>query len=80
MRRKRDRILSFLGNDAGLPKTVREYREKYKGMSRILDEHSEVLDRVHRDLKGPDPSVRCMINEAENAEPSKDYMMPPPVE
>ena len=50
MRRKRERILSFVGNDRGLPKTVREYREKYKRISQILDDHPEILDRVHRDL------------------------------
>lgn len=51
MRRKRERILSFATNDEGLPKTVREYREKYKGISRVLDDHPGVLDMVHRDLK-----------------------------
>ena len=50
MRRKRERILPFAGKDDQLPKTVREYREKYKGISQILDDHPEVLDRVHRDL------------------------------
>ena len=50
MRRKRERILSFAGNDSELPKTVREYREKYKRISQILDDHPEILDRVHRDL------------------------------
>jgi len=34
-----------------LPKTVREYRAKYKGVSRILDEHHEILEAVHEDLK-----------------------------
>ena len=50
MRRKRECILSFVGNADQLPKTVREYREKYKGISLILDKHPEILDRVHRDL------------------------------
>lgn len=50
MRRKRECILSFAGSDEGLPKTVREFREKYKGVSRVLDEHPHILDRVHRDL------------------------------
>lgn len=35
MRRKRERILSFAGSDRELPKTVREYREKYKRISRL---------------------------------------------
>ena len=37
MRRKRERILSFVCNDHRLPKTVREYREKYKGIGVSLD-------------------------------------------
>jgi IS5 family transposase len=51
MRRKSERILSFVGGDEDLPKTVREYREKYKGISRELDEMPQVLDLAHRDLK-----------------------------
>ena len=51
MRRKRERILSFAANDEGLPKTVREFREKYKGVSQVLDDAPEILDLVHRDLK-----------------------------
>lgn len=51
MRRKRERIFSFVSSDRGLPKTVCEYREKYKGISQILDAHPEILDRVHLDLK-----------------------------
>ena len=51
MRRKRERIFSFVCSDKGLPKTVREYREKYKEISRVLDEHPEILNRVHHDLK-----------------------------
>ncbi len=51
MRRKRERIFSFVCSDNGLPKTVREYREKYKEISRVLDEHPESLNRVHHDLK-----------------------------
>jgi len=50
MRRKRERILSFTGNHRELPKTVREYRQKYNRISQILDEHPEILDSVHRDL------------------------------
>jgi len=52
MRRIREAVLPFAGNsDDRLPKTVREYREKYKGVSRILDAHPEILDQVHEDLK-----------------------------
>jgi IS5 family transposase len=51
MRRKREQVLSFIGSDEDLPKTVREYRAKYKGISRVLDETPELLDRVHQDLR-----------------------------
>ena len=50
MRRKRESVLSFIGDDDSLPKTVREYREKFKGISLALDLVPEVLDLVHRDL------------------------------
>ena len=51
MRRKREQILAFAGSDDRLPKTVREYREKFKEISRVLDDRPEILDRVHVDLK-----------------------------
>jgi IS5 family transposase len=50
MRRKREPVLSFSSNSEGLPQTVREYRQKYKGISDTLDGCPEILDRVHRDL------------------------------
>jgi IS5 family transposase len=50
MRQKRESVLSFAGKDDELPKTVREYRQKYKGVSVALDLVPEVLDLVHRDL------------------------------
>lgn len=50
MRQKRESVLSFVGNDDELPQTVREYREKFKGISVALDLVPEVLDLVHRDL------------------------------
>jgi IS5 family transposase len=51
MRRKREMVLAFEGNDEGLPKVVREYRAKYRALSQVLDGHPEVLDAVHEDLK-----------------------------
>jgi len=51
MRRIRETVLPFTWNNNALPKTVREYREKYKAISRILDDHSEILKLVHEDLK-----------------------------
>ncbi len=50
MRQKRESILSFTGNDDDFPKTVREYGEKYKGISLALDLVPKILDLVHRDL------------------------------
>jgi IS5 family transposase len=51
MRRKKEAVLPFEWNNDGLPKIVRESREKYKQISRILDENPEILDLVHEDLK-----------------------------
>ena len=51
MRRMREAILPLAGNDEHLPKTVREFREKYKRVSRILDEHPEILEVAHENLK-----------------------------
>jgi IS5 family transposase len=51
MRRKREMVLTFEGNDRELPKVVRDYRAKYRALSQVLDGHPEVLDAVHEDLK-----------------------------
>jgi IS5 family transposase len=51
MRRKKEAVLPFDWNNDHLPKTVREYRDKYKRISRVLDENPAILDRVHRDLQ-----------------------------
>lgn len=52
MRREREAVLPFTGNnDDRLPKTVRDYRKKYKRISRILDKHPEILKLAHEDLK-----------------------------
>jgi IS5 family transposase len=51
MRRKKEAMLTFEWNNDHLPKTVREYRDKYKGISRLLDENPQILGRVHEDLK-----------------------------
>jgi IS5 family transposase len=51
MRRIREAVLPMAARDEHLPKTVRDYRAKYKGVSRILDEHSELVEAVHEDLK-----------------------------
>jgi len=51
MRRKKEALLAFEWNNDHLPKIVREYREKYERISRILHENPETLDLAHRDLK-----------------------------
>jgi transposase, IS5 family len=51
MRRKSEAVLTFTWNNDHLPKSVLDWREKYKGISRVLDDHPEVLDLVHGDLK-----------------------------
>ena len=51
MRRIREAVLPMASSDEHLPKTVREFRAKYKGVSRILDEHPEILVAAHEDFK-----------------------------
>jgi IS5 family transposase len=51
MRRMQEAVLPLAGNDEHLPKTVREFHKKYKGVSRILDRHREILVAAHEDLK-----------------------------
>ena len=51
MRLKREAVLCFESNDDGLPKVVREYRDRYRRISQVLDENPEILDRVHRDIQ-----------------------------
>ena len=51
MRRKSEAVLAFEWDNASLPKVVLREREKYKGISRVLDEHPEILDAVHEDLR-----------------------------
>jgi IS5 family transposase len=51
MRRIREAVLPLAGGDDELPKTVREYHAEYKGVSQILDEHREIVDLAHEDLK-----------------------------
>jgi IS5 family transposase len=44
-------VLPLAASDEHLPKTVREYRQKYKGVSQILDAQGEILEAAHEDLK-----------------------------
>ncbi len=51
MRLKTEAVLDFGSNDdCRQNKIVRQYREEYKQISRILGEHPELLDMAHRDL------------------------------
>jgi hypothetical protein len=50
MRRKRESVLSFASHDDRLAKTVRQYREKFKGICVALDLVSEALVPVHLEL------------------------------
>ena len=51
MRRKQEAVLSFESNDDGLPKVVRDYRDRYRAISQVLDDNPEILSAVHRDLR-----------------------------
>jgi IS5 family transposase len=52
MRLKAESVLEFGPDDnRRLNKTVREYREQYKTMGRILDQHPKILGMVHGDLE-----------------------------
>jgi len=51
MRQKREAVLCFESNDAGLPKVIRDYRARYRTVSQVLDENPEILDLVDRDLQ-----------------------------
>lgn len=46
-----ERLLAWVGPDDWLPKTVREYRDRFKRLSDRLDQVPEVLDAVHADLQ-----------------------------
>jgi len=58
MRRIREAVLPLAASDEHLPQTVREYRQKYKGVSQILDAHGEILEAGHEDLKKLSPGGR----------------------
>ena len=50
MRRKNEAVLKFESNDDGFPKVVRDYRERYRAISQVLDENPEILTAVHVDI------------------------------
>ena len=50
MRQKMEAVLSFESSDEGLPKIVRQYRDRYRAISQVLDDNPEILSAVHKDL------------------------------
>ena len=50
MRQKMEAVLSFESSDEGLPKVVRQYRDRYRAISQVLDDNPEILSTVHKDL------------------------------
>ena len=50
MRRMTDEQLYMPWYSEATLKVVREAREEYEGISRVLDGNPEILKRVHRDL------------------------------
>jgi len=50
MRQKMEAVLSFESSDDGLPKIIRDYRERYRAISQVLDDNIEILSIVHKDL------------------------------
>ena len=50
MRRKQEAVLCFESNDDGLPKVVRDYRDRYRAISQVLDDNPRILSLVHADL------------------------------
>ena len=51
MRRIKEAVLSFVFANTDLPKIVVDYHEKYKGISKILDENPQILQLAHQDLE-----------------------------
>jgi len=51
MRQKKELVLSFASSDEGLPKVVRDYRDRYRTISQVLDKNAEILEAVHQDIK-----------------------------
>src|SRR3990172_7506968 len=50
MRRKNEAVLCFESNDDGLPKVVRDYRDRYRAISQVLDDNPKILSAIHRDI------------------------------
>ena len=50
MRRKKEAVLCFESSDDGLPRVVRDYRARFRAISQLLDDNSEILTAVHGDI------------------------------
>ena len=53
MRKKKNSQPEFHFQLPSSAKVTREYFAAYDAISRTLDEHSEIVERVHRDLRKP---------------------------
>ena len=51
MRRKQEAMLCFESNDKGLPQVLRRYRDRYRAVSQVLDDNTEILAVMHEDLR-----------------------------
>lgn len=51
MRRKKEAVLCFESSDEGLPKIIRDYRDRYRAISQVLDDNDAILSAVHKDLQ-----------------------------
>ncbi len=51
MRQKAEAILDFSGSDEQQNKIIREYRDVYKVLGKILDDQPKIMNLVHRDLE-----------------------------
>jgi hypothetical protein len=47
----RKAVLPLAGGDEHLPRAVREFHQKYKEVSGILDEHPEIVEAADGNLK-----------------------------
>jgi len=50
MRRKQEAVLCFESKDDGLPRVIRDYRDRYRAISQVLDSNPAILSAVHEDL------------------------------
>ncbi len=62
MRSKAEAILEFgVDDDHQQNRIVREYRDEYKAISEILDNHPEILELAHRENDGRRNPVNTLV-------------------